>query len=470
MEVGENVPLLKKNSDGGITSIFKDLIKSIVTIFTSPTIPKEAVIKFVLIFVVILIVTLIGYLIYIAITKSKEESPVTNKKVLTAIQEQSVQLETQLSKVGGLDGPKPLYGDLINRLSVREQYLLNLAPLTANVGGYIGPKQMGVFHVDLYLRKALRAGVRCFILPISTYIDDNKRPPLFPFSGKPAIVFRDENGTITSRNALTVKKFITSLMSNLYQNPAQANEPIILFLVADQQHLPDPVTQERAYVSVMRDLAEECNALGRSALKTLGTYGSATGGRREREILTETSLNDLKNKVLVATTFNTQLQLKNEYRNMSPKLFEQCNFLPSFLSGDPEKQNPQANILQGSSTSNSSKNIRLADVIGSKVNWVDQTRTVLHACLQDSSSIVPTVEQVKEGLQKGIQVIPIPFFYLDDMETVKKIQRLWDGYGWKLKEGSARYTKPAPIQPAPANPKMNARASANLQPGQMVVR
>jgi hypothetical protein len=466
----ETTPLIKKNTGGGITSIFQDFITSLGTIFTAPTIPHDTVINLVIIFTIILLLGLIGYLIYLAITKSRDESPVTSKKVLNAIQEQSVKLETQLSKVGGLDGPKPLYGDLINRLSDRERYLLNVAPLTANVGGYIGPKEKGVFHVDLYLRKALRAGVRCFVLPISTYIDDNKRPPLFPFSGKPAIVFRDENGTITSRNSLTVRRFISSLMSNLYQNPAQANEPILLYLVADEQHLPDPVTQEKAYVSVMRDLAEECNALGSAALKNLGGYGSATGGRREREILTEVSLEDLKNKVLVATTFNTQLQLKNEYRNMNPKLFEQCNFLPSYLTGASEKQTVQPNILQGTSTSNASKNIRLTDVIGSKVDWVNQSRTVLHACLQDPSYILPTVDQVREGLQKGIQVIPIPFFYLDDMETVKKIQRMWDGYGWKVKEGSARYTKPAPIKPAPANPKMNARAAANLQPGQMVVR
>lgn len=436
----------------------------------SPTIPPETAWKLLFIFLFFIVATMIGYMIYMAITKSKQESPSTDHKVLHTTQVRTSELETQLTKVGGLDGSKSLYDDLLKNVNERQRYLINLCPLTAFVGGYIGPVEKGVFNVDLYLRKALRAGVRCFVLPISTYIDDNKRPPLFPFSGKPAIVFRNQNGTITSINGLSVKKFLTSLMNNLYLNPGQSNEPIMIYLVADQKHLPDPLTQEKEYVQVMRGLAEELEGLGNSSLKTLGSYGSATGGRREREILTETSIEDLKGKILFATTFDTRLQLKDAYKNVSPSLFEACHFLPTYLAGDPEKANAQANILQNASTSNASKTLKLADVVGSKINWVDQTRTILHACLQNDHLVMPTVEQVNEGVSKGVQVIPIPFFYLDNMEMVKKIHRTWNGYGWRVKGEDARFTKPAPIIPAPANPAMNARAAANLQPGQMLVK
>jgi hypothetical protein len=369
---------------------------------------------------------IIVYVIYLAITKSKEEPPVKDHKVLHAIRERSDQIETQLTKVGGLEGPKSLYSDLINRLSERERYLVNVCPLTANVAGFIGPKEAGVFHADVYVRKALRAGVRCFILPISSYIDDNKRPPLFPFSGKPAIVFRDENGTIQSRNALTVRKFISTLLGNLYINPGQMDEPILLYIVADNQHLPDPVKQEKAYVSIMRDIAEELNAIGGSALKTLGGYGSATGGRREREILMETRLEDLKRKVLVATTFDTRLQLKDAYKNLRPQLFEQCNFLPVIPSTE---QTSQPNVVASTSASKTSFSIRLTDIIGSTVDWKEQSRTALHACLQDNHLVMPTKDQVNEATNSGIQIIPIPFFYLngtDDKDKNIKDERIWD--------------------------------------------
>jgi hypothetical protein len=447
--------------------LFEDLISSVGRVFTSPQLPREELVNFLMIFAVLGAIAIIIYVIYLAIAKSREEPPVKDAKVLNAIRERSDTLETQITKVGGLDGSKSLYSDLINQLSERERYLVNVCPLTANVAGFIGPKEAGVFNADLYVRKALRAGVRCFILPISSYIDDNKRPPLFPFSGKPAIVFRDENGTIQSRNALTVRKFISTLLGNLYINPGQMDEPILLYIVADHQHLPDPVKQEKAYVSIMRDVADELNAIGGSALKTLGGYGSATGGRREREILMETRLEDLKQKVLVATTFDTRLQLKDAYNNMTPRLFEQCNFLPIVPSTESTSR---PNVVATSSSAKSSFSIRLTDVIGSRVNWKDQSRTALHACLQDSHLVMPTKEQVNEVTRNGIQVIPIPFFYLDTMDKVKQIQQSWNGYGWRLKEGEARFTKPAPIQPAPANPAMNARAAANLQPGQMTVR
>ncbi len=454
--------------------IIQNVLSSIGRIFTSPQLSSNEFLNFLMVFIFLGVIALIAYVIYLAITKSKEDPPVKDHKVLNAIKEQSEILERQLIKVGGMEGPKSLYGDLIKQLGENERYLVNVCPLTANVAGFLGPKEAGVFHMDLFVRKALRAGVRCFILPISTYIDDNKRPPLFPFSGKPAIVFRDENGTIQSRNALTIRKFISTLLGNLYTNPGQMDEPIILFIVADHQHLPDPVKQEKAYVSIMRDVADELNVLGNSALKTLGGYGSATGGRREREILMETRLEDLKGKVLVATTFDTRLQLKDAYKNMRPQLFEQCNFLPVVPSTE---LTTQPNVVASSSASKTSFSIRLTDVVGSKVNWKDQARTSLHACLQDSHLVVPTKEQVNEATRNGIQIIPIPFFYLngredkdETMEKTKAIQSTWNGYGWRVKEGEARFTKPAPIQPAPADPRTNARAAANLQPGQMVVR
>jgi hypothetical protein len=38
----------------------------------------------------------------------------------------------------GLEGRKSLYSTLINQLEPGERFLVNLCPLTASLGGYIG--------------------------------------------------------------------------------------------------------------------------------------------------------------------------------------------------------------------------------------------------------------------------------------------------------------------------------------------
>jgi hypothetical protein len=361
----------------------------------------------------------------------------------------------------GLEGRKSLYSDLINGLEPGERFLVNLCPLTASLGGYIGTDEPGLFNSDFYIQNALRAGVRSFVLPISTYIDDNKFPPKWPLSGMPAIVCRNADGKILSANGLSVKEFCNHLMSFMNENADQANEPVLLY-IHETSYLPDKVSQEKKYVKLMSQIAAELEIIPEDRrLIMVGGYGSAIRSANEAAILTQIPLTDLKGKIIIFTNFESKLGLKTAYENLRPKLMDHVNFTVKPVIA----QNIGLSVSAGSAC----RSLRLTDVSGSKVNWSDQARTVWHMTTQDDPLVMPSEDAISLATRSGIQMIPIPIFMTKDIEVVKKVWAKWSGYAWRLKEKDARYLKPAQVQPQAPNAKMNARVSPDMQPGMVAV-
>jgi len=356
-----------------------------------------------------------------------------------------------------------LYDDLINSLAAPEQYLVNLCPLTASIGGYIGPMINGVFNPEFYVRKALRAGIRSFVLPISTYHDDNKKPPNWPYSGKPAIVCRDINGKIASLNGMTILKFCQTLVQYMNENSNQDGEPILLYLDATAGYIPDPVKDEKAYVQMTSDIASELAPLDKNRLMLLGSYGSAVGAEHQGEILTQIPLTELKGKIIIFTNFDINVATKKAYASIKPVLYHYANFIYKPVTA--------ANI--GTTTVGQAqpgaRSVKLGDISGSTVNWTDQARITWYITASDPLTLLPNAGQVEKATMTGIQAIPIPFFALDTAET-DPIWTTWKGYAWRLKAEGARYSKPAPIVPSSPNTTLNARVDPSLQPGQLLVK
>ena len=357
---------------------------------------------------------------------------------------------------------RSLFSDLINKLAENERFLVNLCPLTASLGGYIGPAREGVFNASYYLRKALRAGIRSFVLPISIYYDDNKQPPNWPKSRSPAIVTRDNDGKIVSLNGLSVECFCTLLTQYRSENAAQIEDPILIYLHAVEGHTPDPVMDEKAYVKFMSDIAKELKPLDPFCLKTLGPYGSAVGGKRANEILTQTPLTDLRNKILIFTNFDVDITTKDAYSSMTPRLFDYANFV----------YKPVGAVDMATAGSLGARSVRLGDVKGSKVDWKSQARINWHVTLQDSLLSLPEGGAVDEVTKTGIQAIPIPFLFTADPnggDLIKPILDQWGGYAFRLKEPGARYAQPAPVVPQAPSSRLNARVAPDMQPGQLAV-
>jgi hypothetical protein len=241
----------------------------------------------------ILFIVIIALIVFLVIYFSKKAAEPISPDVI-AVEKRKKERELQLNKIE-LPASKSLYSELIQQLPENQRYLVNLQPLTANLAGYIGD----VFSPEIFIQKAFRSGIRAFILPISLYKDDNKVPPLWPYSKKPAIVARDKNGSIISKNGMTIQKFCESVMLYENENPTQAGEPIILYIVPDKSFVPDSVKEEKEYVQLMSDIAKELKVFDKKRLTNLGQYGSATGGRNESNILVNTPLTELKSKILI---------------------------------------------------------------------------------------------------------------------------------------------------------------------------
>lgn len=361
-----------------------------------------------------------------------------------------------------LVGQKSLYSELIRGLEEGERYLVNLCPLTASLGGYIGSAEPGAFYSEIYIQHALRAGIRSFVLPISTYLDDNKYPPNWPLSGDPAIVCRDLKGKIISLNGLSVKKFCSDLMTYMTENSAQANEPIILYIHETEEYVPDKIGQEEKYVKFMSKIARELDVIPvERRLTTLGGYGSGVGSANESVILTQIPLSNLKGKFIIMTNFDTKPALKTAYKNITPSLDNYVNFTVYPVVA--------ANAGLNVNTANSSRSLRLADVKTTKINWSDQARTVWHMTTLDNPLATPPADTLDLAVKSGIQMIPVPFFMTNKVDELKPIWDTWKGYAWRLKVPAARYLKPAPVVPQPAKAQMNARVDSSLQPGQVAI-
>jgi len=402
----------------------------------------------------LLFLMLAGYMISLAVKSSSTVPPASpeNVALVQGQRQQAINVDADL------DGSKT-WNDLINQLAPGERYLTNLCPLTATIGGYIGGMDpgSGVFYSEFYLQKALRAGIRSFVLPICVYMDDNKRPPNWPSSGHPAIVARDKLGNVISLNGLAIKQFCQDLMRQIGQNVTQSSEPIMLHLIEDTGYLPDAVKKEKVYAKILSKIAEDLSVIPESMrLINLGGYGSAVGSQNEGNILTQTPLSELQRKIIIFTNFQTKIGLKDAYSSMKPTLHDFTNFTIRPIIA----QNAGVTVGSGS------RSLKLADISGSSIAWTDQARTVYHTTL-DYNLTVPDAALVDNAIRTGIQVVPIPFY--TEPATHKQCWDLWKGYAWRIKEPAARYLKPDPVVPAKPSAKMNARVDNNLQPGQMTV-
>ena len=368
--------------------------------------------------------------------------------------------QAQVKQTVGMEASQSLYTSLMLSMDPTERYLINLCPLTASIGGFLGPLDQGLFEPNYFVRTCLKSGIRSFVLPISTYLDDNKVPPNWPYSTKPAIVYRQGNGQITSLNGMSVKDFCKALVVNRNENTVQSSEPILLYLHADEKYLPDPSKEEKDYVKFMSELATELEPLEGQLFKTYKNMGSMMNAKREREILLEIPLEELKNKILIFTNFDFRKFENKAYTNIEKKLGNYINFYYT----------PVVSENVGLGKGSGGRSMRLEDVSGSKVDWKNQARTLWHTSILSSPSLIPDVAVVDNAIRTGIQAIPCPWIFQDVDPKAFQVWQLWRGYAFRLKEPSARYAKPVPVQPQVPSAKLNARVAPTLQPGQTKIK
>lgn len=321
-------------------------------------------------------------------------------------------------------------------LPTNQSFLVNICPLTGYLGGYLGPPE-NVMDANLYLETAFQAGIRSFVLPISTYINKSKEPPDWPFSGDPAIVCRDSADIIISTNGLTIDQFVQALLQ--YRSVSGfGSDPIFLFL---EDAISDVDRKKIDYVVFMKKIARSLAPLDHLRITTYGSYGSVVGGQQQNKLLTEIPLTAFIGKVVISTNFDT-------LQDSSLTLASYANFL-YFNETSPLRT------------------VHLEDLVGSTVNYKTNTRINWHMAKSMTPLTAPSLAMVQLALDNGIQCIPIPLLSTP-MDTISQLWALWNGASYRLKAESYRYTQPSPVVPAQVSTKLNASIQGR-EPGNLVV-
>lgn len=317
-------------------------------------------------------------------------------------------------------------------LPPNQSFLVNICPLTAYVGTLGKPEN--VMSAEVYLKTALQAGIRSFVLPISTYINSAKEPPMWPYSGEPALVARDTSETIVSMNGLTMDSFVSALLQ--YKSVSGfGTDPIFLMIrdtipEVDRKKMP-------SYTNFMKKIAASLAPLDPYRLTSVGSLGSVVGGLKQNELLTQVPLSSFASKIIIFTDFDV---------SQDPSLASYANFLPEDASV---------------------RSVGASDLAGTTVNYVSNARTRWYNVESSDPLVAPTVASVELALSSGLQCIPIPFLSTP-MESIKDIWALWKGGPYILKEENARYTQPAPVVPARPSQALNASIQGK-QPGNLAV-
>jgi hypothetical protein len=322
-------------------------------------------------------------------------------------------------------------------LPTNQSFLVNICPLTGYLGGYLGPPEK-LMNAQLYLELAIKAGIRSFVLPISTYINKSKEPPEWPFSGEPAIVCRDSADIIISENGLSIDAFVNALVQNKSIS-GFGSEPIFLWL---EDTISDIDRKKINYVNFMKQIAKSLSPLDSFRLTTVGSYGSVVGGQQQKALLTQIPLSAFTNKVIILTNFDTA-----QDKDLT---------LASY-----------ANFLYSSDTTLPVRTVGMEDLPGTSVDFRTNARINWYTVTSKTPLAPPSSAGVKAALDNGLQCIPVPFLSVP-MSDIKDIWSLWNGASYKLKPEAARYTQPNPVVPSKVSTKLNASIQGK-EPGNLVV-
>jgi len=351
-------------------------------------------------------------------------------------------IQSELSSIRATSGTSPTFFTQTTSMPTlpdNQSFLVNICPLTGYLGGYLGQPE-GLFDANVYLQLAFQAGIRSFVLPVSTYLSPSKVPPTWPNSKDPALVCRDTSDIVISKNGLTIETFVEALIANKSVAGQGLNtDPIILYI---EDHISDIDRTKINYVTFMKKIARALQPLDPYRLTSYGSFGSCVGGTKDQQnmLLTQIPLGAFSNKIIIFTNFDTA-------QDDSLALSSYANFTYA--------------------ENGHTRTVALEDLVGSTVNYVSASRINWHIATSKTPLVAPPLATVQNALASGIQCIPIPFLSVP-MSTLTDIWNLWKNSTAILKAESSRFTRPDPIVPSQVTTKLNASIQGH-PPGNLVV-
>lgn len=335
---------------------------------------------------------------------------------------------------------------------VNQKVLVNFAPLTVNQPGYIGPELNGVYKEQDGIAAALKAGARCFVLPIDYHENSGLPKPAFPDAGEPCLLYRDEGGVIRSLNAGSIQKVSETLANLAFNNIVPLNkDPLIVVLY----FVRTPQANTREYLRYCSKVAKALNPLIPFMLGQApeGIYNRQS---RQDEIL-YTPIANLERRVVVMCNIDTSI-----FRN--PKSVglqtvptkEDLDFMVHmrlFKQGDDTlgatERAGQNTFARGYMERLSYYTVipdnRIRDTVDTnRIRWI--------VALSPKNPTVKDMQTITGKL--GVQCVALNLFSFDD--TIEGLMDLWKKTGWIPKPEPIRFTIPEPYKPKQPSPKLNA--------------
>lgn len=378
------------------------------------------------------------------LTKQAELSTPSN---ITRIQGlQTTQLEALLQPYS-----KPKKSLISLDVPLNQKALVNFAPFTVYNPGYLGPTENGVYKEEEGVSTALKAGARCFVLPID-YHDNNGLPkPAFPSAGEPCLLYRDSGGTIRSLNAGSIQKVAQTLANLAFNDVIPSNrDPLVVILY----FVKTPQANSREYLRYCSSVARQLNPL---IPTMLGQAPEGVYNRQARQDdLLYTPLTNIERKTILMCNIDTSIFRNPKSVGLQPvaptqdldfmvhlRLYAQTDTSIGATERASQNQFPRGFLETFSYYTTIPEKRRKDTTETNRIRWITTIPTQ-----------TPTVEQVKTATDSlGVQAVSLPLYALTAEN--QPLLSLWKE-GWRTKPLPIRFTRPDPIQPKTPSPRLNA--------------
>ena len=311
-----------------------------------------------------------------------------------------------------------------------ELKLGNLQPFTVKQAGFLGPIEEGVFDVKQGILESLQSGVRSFVFQIDYLEDDSKDPSLFPKAHEPCLLYRNNQGVLTSLNAGSIKNASESIAQYAF-NPSvmDSEDPILIILYGVRA--PDRVQNPTEYLDYCSKIAVGLKPLAPKHL------GQTENGDYHRQALQDHIFNmpmsSFEKKVIIMSTFDTSLFRK------SSKAYKPAEDLDFWTNVHIMKENDSDDL--GVTVVESIKTPAPALIYSleslqalsdlEKAAWATRNKDFFTIVKMDNEKN-PTVAETKVLIDTlGVNVVPIDLFSFD-MEATQRLSGLWDT-AWREK-------------------------------------
>ena len=348
-------------------------------------------------------------------------------------------LNAQVAGAAGTTSPAPA-GTTTSVRAGAASTLVDAQPLTISHAGFLGPLQGGVFNAQDAVGQALRSGFRAFTLQID-YLDQAKDPKSFGEPGTPLLLFRDGNGTLTSKNSATIDSVAEAIASLAFRSEVpNAKQPVVLYLHV--LRTPSPIRDPDEYLHFLSCIATALKSLAPMHLG-MTPLGDFHRQKEESKLLT-TPIGMLEGQVIVMTNVDTSLfrnpKVATQRYNPADDLDYWTN-MRVYLGSDTKRLGVTTPAAPGAKPSAVIIDAgELLDLPKERLDQIAiQNKTRYSIALLDPMYVY-TAKDIALLLASGFNLIPFNIF-TGSLDQTKALVNEYNSESWRAKPDALQYPR-----------------------------